>query len=449
MEGSRSVQRAWKAHSQGNVEGALTLFTNALEKAPDAAWVNLQAGLFYLKQGQPAEAAERFDKAISVDSKNPAPRFFSTIAHELADQHLKADENLEGLIAICPRHQGIESLQLLKDLRRGDPLACLKRLGFATEESSSGRRSETLKTLAAGIGVGDPKWLPPDLSSSDYLLGPILLEVEKRLVAHEIPCLERRATDLVSELEILEKPKRNLRQEINALRSSFHGGSKLRKGRRILERALALESMSEQKKDLSKAIALLRLGRRLDPFAFRTCFYLGEAYLFAAKTEPGHPYDRFSLRRAESYFLLSAQLDGTNPYVLFYLALSQHLLGRPQTALELYAKATKKFEKLPEAHYGVGQCHLLLGNLKLAQDNLLKAVNSDLAIARERLTLYATLLGEYGREDLERPLPVLPPPPEPVPISALGEPETMVVSEALEVVDDLETTIPDRQPDEL
>ncbi len=409
MKGSRSVQRAWKAHSQGNIEGAIALFKNALVKAPDDAYLNLQFGLLHLKLDRVAEAADLFERAISKEPKNPAPRFFCTLAMELADRHSEADKNLSELKALCPRHQGTESLQLLKELRRGDPLPCLERLGFAPLGNDDGRRTESLKTLAAGIGVGDPKWLPVDLSSSNYLLGPILLEVEQRLVAREIPELEHHTDDLVLELESSKKPKRDLRQELNAIHRSFQGGPKLRQGRRHLEKSLAIESLSDQKKGLSKAIALLRLGRRLDPFAFRTSFYLGEAYLFSAKTEPGEPYDRFSLKKAARYFLSSSRLDGINPYVLFYLALSEHLLGRPQTALVLYAKATKKFEKLPEAHYGVGQCHLLLGDRKLARENLLKAVNSDLAIARERLSLYATLLREHGREALERPLPALPP----------------------------------------
>lgn len=410
MKGSRSAQRAWKAHSQGNIEGAVSLFTNALAESPDTAFLNLQFGLLRLKQDRVTEAAELFEKAILKEPKNPAPRFFATLAHELANQHSAADKNLLELIEVCPRHQGTESLRLLKELRRGEPLACLERLGFAPpREKGEGRRSETIKTLAAGIGVGDPKWLPPDLSSSDYLLGPILLEVEQRLVAREVPALERRAEDLVLELESSKKTKRDLRQELNAIQSSFQGGPKLRQGRRLLEKALSLESIPEQKAGLSKAISLLRLGRRLDPFAFRTSFYLGEAYLFAAKTQPGEPYDRFSLRKAESYFLSSSRLDGVNPYVLFYLALTQHLLGRPEAALVLYGKATKKFEKLPEAHYGVGQCHLLLGDRKAARENLLKAVNSDLAIARERLSLYASLLREHGREALECPLPSMPP----------------------------------------
>lgn len=399
-----TVKKAWAAFHRGEMERAQELFRGAQDQAPTSALPCTQKGLFHLRQDQFQEAQDCFREALRREPENPAPLFFVVVAEELGDQPEQAQQSLQELLKVCPRHQGIASLELLVSLRRGNPSESLARLGFGAKPSQENQ----YRTFLAGLGMGDPNWLPPDLSSSDFLLGPILVEVETRLVPLEIPNLERAGDHLWEQLEDLEAPKRDWREELNGICKSAKAGSALKRGKRILERALDLKSLEEQREELGQAARYLRLARKLDPVGFRTSYYLGEAYLFSSKNDPGEPYKRFSLKLAENSFLESVRLDGVNPYVLFYLALCQHLLGRPISALKGYELATDKFAKLPEAHYGAGQCHLLLGDRTRARELLLKAANSDLALARERFTLLATLLTSRGVEGLQLPLPTFP-----------------------------------------
>ncbi len=402
MKGKQSIQRGWKAFEQGDLSLAEREFSAAVAENPDTAFAALQRGLFQLRQDRAQEASVSFQSAAEKEHENPAPLFFLTLARELEGDGLLADQAMESLCRLCPHHQGLASLRLLRELRRGDPLPVLTQLGFG---DSPARSQLSWKAALAALGQGDPSWLKPDLSSSQYLLGPILVEVEKRLLPREIPELEHRQENLLDCLDSLKPPERRLREELKGLRSSWKAAPLLRKGRQALERSMGIEVLAEQKTQLQQAIESLEAGHELDQFAFRTTYHLGEAYLFSAKGEPGTPYDRTALLKAEQSFLESARLDGINPYVLFYLALTQHLLGRPQPAIDCYARSTEKFTKLPEAHYGTGQCYLLLGQLRPAREFLLRAVNSDLALARERLTLFANLLRSEGIEAFSRPFP--------------------------------------------
>ncbi len=412
MKGAQHVRRAWKCYSKGDIPVAEAEFTKAVEVNPKAALGHLQQGLFLLRQDRFEEAVSSFRRAAVAEPKNPAPTFFLAVATEQAGKDDDADLALESLKQLCPRHQGLTSLRLLRDLRRGDPLPTLTALGFGLPPGQKNAK-ENWRSLAAGIGVGNPDWLPPDLSSSNYLMGPILIEIEKKLLAREVPALEHRTSDLLSEVENAKPAKRKLSEELQALRNFCKSGAKLRQGKKLLAQAFEAEPSENPQTLAKKAVAKLRLARRLDPFAFRTDYYIGEAYLIVAKQQAGSPYCRFPLLQAESAFIRSTKLDGSNPYVLFFLAFVSHALGRPLTAIATYAKATERFTKLPEAHYGSGQCHLLLGQTAKARELMLTAVNSDLALGRERLNLFANLLREEGPEAFSRALPEMPPEPEP------------------------------------
>lgn len=409
MKGTQAVENGWKAYRRGDVTQAETEFSKAVSQNSEAAYALLQRGLFQLRLDHFAEASRCFQAAAEKEPKNPAPLFFLTLSQELEGETATADSSLEKLSQLCPHHQGLTSLRLLREIRRGDPLPVLHLLGFGEQAKGYG----PLRMAAAGLGMGDPAWLPPDLSSSPYLLGPILVEIEKRLLPLELRTLEHRSEDLVSMLNELKPVKRGLMEELKSLPTSWKAAPKLRKGRRLLEKAWGMEDLDAQKRVINESITLLEQGQALDPYSFRTSYHLGEAYLFSAKCPPGQPYEREPLLKAETWFIDSARNDGLNPYVLLYLALIQQLLGRPQPAIDCYLKATEKFTKLPEAHYGMGQCHLLLGDLPRAREMLLRAVNSDLALARDRLVLFANLLAKEGKEALAQPLPTMPPMPEP------------------------------------
>lgn len=405
MNGKQRLERAWKAMASGDLALAQQEFQAVEQSAPSDPWLPLQKGLFLLRQDLFNDAASAFETFATVHPENPAPVFFLALAQELGGRHDQACDSLLRLRTLCPRHQGLASLELLFALRQNQALEPLQRFGFAGGAAAK----ESWRTLAAGIGLGDPAWLPPDLSSSPYLLGPILVEIERRLLAREIPTLEYRDVDLLEQLDGLQPPVRRLREELRQLPRSWRGSARLKKGQRVLNQAMGQSDLAEQKAQLEQAIVLLEQARELDPLAFRVNYHLGEAYLFSAKTPPGTPYLREALLQAEAAFVESVRIDGSNPYVLYYLAFVSHVLGRPYSALAAYQRATEKFTKLPEAHYGMGQCQLLLGQEQPARELFLRAVNSDLALGRERLALFAELLQREGPEAFSAPLPKLPP----------------------------------------
>jgi tetratricopeptide (TPR) repeat protein len=422
-----SIKAAWKAYEANDPEQAESLFREAASQATDSSHPHIQRGLFFLRQDRYDEASESFSKASEIQPKNPAPIFFLALAQELAGKDDDFRGTLEKLKEISPHHQGRASLELLAEIRRGNPTSLLGQFGFGPANGKSPQKLS--HRIAASLGKGDPEWLPSDLTSSDYLLGPILVEIESRLHALEISRLEHHPPLLPEELADLKPEKRNYREEISKLGDSFRAGNALKKGKRLLEGAWGIPNPAEQKEPLEKAVRFLRAARKADPRTFRVSYHLAEAYILLSKMEAGKPYDRFRLIQAQSSCLASAKNEGVNPYLLFYLAYVQHLLGRPILAIEYYQEATNRFEKLPEAHYGRGQCELLLGNKKAARELFLKAVNSDLALARERLDLYANLLAQNGPEALDVPLPVMPP----EPVHQQAEPEeteTSLESEA-------------------
>lgn len=412
MRGFSIVEAGWKAAKKEDLDKAQSLFAKASQENQSSAGIHIQQGLFLLEQNQFKKAVTSFRSAAAADATNPAPLFFLCLALELDNESKLAAQTLTELTAVCPRHQGLASLNLLLSLRQGDPTKSLQSMGFSSKTTDD---KNTWKTLAAGIGMGDPAWLASDLSSSPYLLGPILIEIEKSLLPLEYPKLEHRASKLLTDLSLLKAKKQNLREELRSLPSSWKAGSKLRKGKSILNKSYEVTEPVEQHRKLDLAIELLESGLKLDPHAFRTNFHLGEAYLWNSKSEPGTPYRRDMLLKAEAHLIESVRIDGANPYVYLLLGLTSQLLGRPLTALELYAKATEKFTKMPEAHYGMGQCYLLLGQQVQAKKYLLMAVNSDLQLAKERIELYTSLLELNGKDFFSHPLPCLPPEVPPAP----------------------------------
>ncbi|MFA5506955.1 MAG: tetratricopeptide repeat protein [Vulcanimicrobiota bacterium] len=408
-----SIKTAWTAFEQGDAEKAESLFQTLTSNPNGTTFPWTQQGLFFLRLDRYQEAAASLQQAVERDPANPAPLFFLALAQELAGERENFWATLAKLAELSPHHQGRTSLKLLAELRGGDPLPLLRQFGFGPRDGVE--RPKFSQRVAASMGRGKPEWLPSELSSSDYLLGPILVEVETRLHALEVPKLEHHPPLLPEDLDSLKPVKRKFREEIANFGNSVRAGNALKKGRGLLEKAWAISDPEEQKKPLQEAVKYLRAARKTDPHAFRVSYHLAEAYILMSKNEAGKPYHRFRLLQAQTSCLASANNEGLNPYLLFYLAYIQHLLGRPKLAIEYYQAATDRFEKLPEAHYGRGQCHLLLGDATTARRLFLKAVNSDLALARERLDLFARILSEKGPDAFGAPLPTMTPEPPPTP----------------------------------
>lgn len=408
---SASLKSAWGAYRKGEHEQALKEFEELAAKQTSSPHPLIQKGLFLLHTDRNAEAASSFEEASKLQPDNPAPQFFRALALELSGETEQSKAAIEELRKLCPHHQGIQSLILLGELRHGDPLPYLTRMGYGRSAENSGPSAGFARSLLVGLGKGNPEDLPAELSSSDYVLGPILLEIERKLHPLEVPTLERHPSLLPEDLATLKPRKRVLREELAHLRRSFSAGIPLQRGKNLFERAYGVTDREKQEKLLRKALLQLRASRKLDPYGFRVSYYLGETYIHLARGEQGKPYNRFRLLQAQSSFLDSARHEGVNPDLLAYLAFIQHLLGRPLLAIQYYQEATKKFEKLPGAHYGEGQCHLILGNQAEAKRLMLRAVNSDLGMARERLDTFATLLQEHGPDYFNKEFPELPPEP--------------------------------------
>jgi len=409
-----SIEAGWRAYAKGDVEKADKLFAELVSESKQNPHPYVQRGLFQLRLDRFADADESFQSARQCNPKNAAPVFFQALAKELNGEAQAARDTVDELRALSPHHQGISSLELLRELRTGDPSQRLSKFGFGPPTKDDPKVS-LLHRLSAGLGVGDPSWLPSDLTSSDYLLGPILIEIERKLHPLEVPKLEEHAPPLPEDLDSFKPEKRSFREEFSQLKNIYRAGPILKKGKSAFERSYDIQDREKQTATLKKAALYLRLARKINPYAFRVSYHLGETYIFLARNEPGTPYSRFRLLQAQGCFVESAQKEGINPYLLFYVAYIQHLLGRPKLAILYYREATKRFEKLPEAHYGEGQCELLLGNKQKAKELMLKAVNSDLALARERLDLFANLLAKHGIEHFDQPFPSYPEEPKDCP----------------------------------
>lgn len=405
MRVTKTIAKAWRIYDQGHSQDAKSAFEKAAADHPHADWIQIQYGLFLLQEEQFYESIASLSKACTLAPKNPAPLFFLSLAQELANLHEQAYQSENKLTKLCPQHQGLVSLRLFRELRHGQPLAALHTFGYGEKAPP---RKESFKAAFASLGIGDPSWLPQDLSSSRYLLGPILVEIERQLLPLEYPTIEPSPPNMAESLDKLAPPVRTLTEEIRSFPRSLRATPTLHRGKSLLNKALSTPTLEPQPDLLRQAISSLETGLQLDPYAFRTHYHLGEAYLWSARNEPGHPYLRDPLSKAEYHFTESIRLDGSNPYVLFLLALTYQLVGQPHAALSLYAKATEKFTKMPEAHYGMGQCYLLLGDSSLARKFLLRAVESDLAIAKERITLYTNLLESQGPDAFKQPFPQMP-----------------------------------------
>lgn len=438
-----TTKEAWKAFHKGDEELAASLFAEVTSAPSKTPHPHIQQALFFLKLDRFEEACLSLDKARLIEETNPAALFFLALAQELNGESEQSTASLKELRTLESHHQGASSLELLRELRHGDPLAQLRAFGFGPEDTSKAKPSASQRMTAA-LGMGNPEWLPSDLSSSDYLLGQILLEIESKLHPLEIPALEHHPPLLPDDLDSAQPTKRSLSEEVADLKKSIKAGPVLKKGKALLEKAFGLTDQGEQQDLARRAAIYLRLARKIDSYSFRVSYHLGEAYIFLAKNELGQPYSRFKLLQAQSSFLASADREGINPYLLFYLGYIQHLLGRPILAIKYYKEATNKFEKLPEAYYGQGQCQLLLGNPTQAKALFLKAVNSDLQLGRERLEAFATLLAEHGPEHFSTPLPVMPP--EPIDPPAQEGSASQEDQEAAEVPE-VQETPPTEEPE--
>ena len=125
-----TIKEAWSAFQEGNSEKAESLFQDLTSNPNGSTYPFTQQGLFFLRQDRFAEACESFRKAAEIKPSNPAPVFFLALAQELAGERELFRASLEKLSEISPHHQGRTSLELLAELRGGNPTSLLSKFGF-------------------------------------------------------------------------------------------------------------------------------------------------------------------------------------------------------------------------------------------------------------------------------------------------------------------------------
>jgi tetratricopeptide (TPR) repeat protein len=211
-----------------------------------------------------------------------------------------------------------------------------------------------------------------DLTVSPPVLGRLVVALEKRLLPLELP--------------------ESLETEVSPPEPEPPVGAAwllMRRGRKRLEAAWALP-VEERAPMMRLALAEIRAAHEQDPKAFRASYHLGEALLSVAEYDrdrdqrPG-PRTVALVKQAQECFEESRRSDGTNPYVLHYLARCALLLRRFELAQELWREALDGFEKFPEAHYGLGQSLLARGREREGRAFLLSAILSDLHLLRDRI----------------------------------------------------------------
>lgn len=275
--------------------------------------------------------------------------------------------------------EALEQAEVVQGLEPGnqflDTLYCYLFLG-------SHRLDAAVARLQLEKPSGWLNWNRPQLAPFPPLLSRLLLQVELNLLPLEYEQLTPRAA--LEEVPEFEPPA--VSWTWNGLVRSVKGYAWQRRGTSYWEKALSNSRPDRRQPLLEKAVEAQRLAVQLEPQQFRSYYYLGEALLYSS-TPPGSWKPDFGrLREAEDCFLRSWKQEGVNPYLLFYLGRTLQLLGHPDGAASYLERALEKFQKFPEAHYALGQLHLLMGQKAAAREWLKQSVSSDfLPVARDRL----------------------------------------------------------------
>lgn len=357
--------------------------------------------LVFLEADQPEKALEVLRRAPSSDSA-VAALYGSLILGELGRWD-EAQAAAERLTSLSPHNQFLPSLKSYLFLGQG-----------AIEQA--------LKSLEIGKPAGWVSWFRPELAAFPPLLSRLLLELEGYLLPMEFSqlCSEQARSDP----EQIESPPQRFSPQ--ALIHSVLGLYWQRKGLHYWEKGLLSQNPDKRHEYLEKALAAQRRAVQLEPLQFRGYYHLGEALLYSSVTPGEWVPDLQRLEEAERCLVHSWAQEGPNPYLYFYLGRTAQLRGQPLAAQTYLEKALEKFAKFPEAHYALGQIHLMMGQRSQAREWLKRSVSSDfLPVARDRLyELYQAFT--QGKLTSRPAMPAWPPPSEQLELS----PESVVVGES-------------------
>lgn len=399
-------------------------FTQLLEEAAQAAqncreW--LQIGYAYLEAAQPARALESLKKAQALDPKNPASYLFLSLAAADEGDYQTAQSYLEELLKLSPENQAAPSVQVLFYLLQEEIEPALKLLFPSKGRFDLTVSPQVLNRLAAALerklcalelppAPEEPpvppeapalsEETPPPEESSALESAPNSPEVSSMTPETAVPApseeeptpteepnqtKEPNPTEDPSQTEAPapkeETPKVGVWAKAEASNKAGRGSRKLQRAWG-LEGERRLEIIAAARRELEEAYALY-------PDLSMLSYDLGEACLGGVEYahRPGQPYteaERLEIEGAQKYFLQALGENKENAYTLHYLGRCSLLLGAYSQAIDYWERALRFFEKLPEAHYGLAQAHLMLGRDFLARRYLDLALNSDLQLLRGR-----------------------------------------------------------------
>lgn len=454
---------------------ALRVLEQAAAEMPNDPRSFVQLGLARLETEQPLQALESLQQALTLHPNHPPALYYLCLCHLDLDDLEQAARVLGKLEACSPENQALPTLRTLLCLRRGEVDQALTHLEIPPCPPS-------------------PIWKRPELSSFGPLVSRLSLEVEEWLLPLEIPRLRRSqaAKEAPAEPEgVIPKAQDKTRSGVFGFLVGFLVGLVIAigmrilmrlvfgpeldfdpmtsafflllmvlfvslsgalwgmitgnlhhhtqaymaqlKGYRLLDRSIKAGAPVQREQLFMLAIQNMRRVLQLDDSLLRSHYGLGEALLFTSSSlRQPEISDRF-LPEAEAQFLESWRQDGENPYLNYYLGRSCQLQGKLEAAIEYYQRAISKFSKLSEGHFGLGQCHVMMGDRAEARKWLSRALGSELQLARDRLQD----LGHCYSEGMLGRRPAMPamPPPEPesevfaVPLSSpISETEEEIVS---------------------
>ncbi len=362
------VAQALSQARSGAWDHAALSLSRARESSPSGTtW--LQMALGFLELGEAEEARRALDAAAAELGSNPALHVFRALLACDTEDWEQARRDWWAARSLSPANQAVPSVQALRYL-------------------GEGRLDEALRILYPTKATR-----PFDLTVSPPAIGRLAMALERRLLPLELP-------DPAGQQESLDEPPPPPGAAILLFR---RGCARLEKAWRLPE--------ADRAPQMLLALAELRAARDRDPKAFRASYHLGEALLSAAEyardrqDRPG-PGSLERIQEAEVRFEESRRDDGTNPYVLHYLARCALLQGRFSQAADLWRQALEGFEKFPEAHYGMGQALLALDQRREARRFLLQSILSDLHLLRDRIGELARLY--RARPDLFARTPEFP-----------------------------------------
>jgi tetratricopeptide (TPR) repeat protein len=403
---------------QGDLPAALDCLERAAAARPHEPRIWLQLGQARLENDEYEPAVAAFNKALELAPEHPPTLLYLALTRLELDHQDAVDDLVARLRRVCPGNQILPTFMALVALRRGKPLEAVRALELPPTRPSS-------------------VMTRPELLPAAPFAGRLLAAVERWLLPLETPVLEPGVAlqagpaQAVVAAEPLSEQFKSLGTKLT---SQFESWYQQTVGMRALERSFAARDYPARIRGLASCMRSLERASELHPDLFRGRYNLGEAKLLSAiaansaqraEVDPAElarleaevpfvaqPAGRANplLKEAYECFLESWTSDGPNPYLFYYLAKTSLLLGQVEAARGYFEEALTRFAKLSEAHYGLGQCAVLLEQPTVARRMLCLASMSDLQAARERLLEFSYRV-EAGQLNSLPPLPKMQAPP--------------------------------------